>query len=286
MSLSELQARFVLERVLAVEKNFSELCSAFAAYSRKTARLRDKGDDLAKLILAIGDSEVLNKSLRSGLMRFSSSVSAVGDLRDTLVLRIEKKAISELSSYGNACQIAKEDVKEAITSAEREQQKKKQFERIRERNPRNRQQISKAESEYQRANADAMRTARILEERAFAFEEKKLMDVKDILLNFIKAEVAYHTKALEIFTLAYQDVAKVEINEDLEITRSCLVVDPKYIFVRKISEKSMIKIKAVHFLVFNYYFSSSNVNKIRSLNCHFIFYEFETKVLELHSFYT
>ncbi|XP_071449021.1 CBY1-interacting BAR domain-containing protein 1 isoform X2 [Hetaerina americana] len=138
---NELQARFVLERVLSVEKNFSELCSGFAAYTRKCARLRDKGDDLAKFILSFAESEILNKSMRSGLMRFSNSVSAVGDLRDTLVHRIEKKVITELSSYGNACQLAKEDVKSAITSAEREQQRKGQFERIRARNPRNRQQI-------------------------------------------------------------------------------------------------------------------------------------------------
>ncbi|XP_071449020.1 CBY1-interacting BAR domain-containing protein 1 isoform X1 [Hetaerina americana] len=219
---NELQARFVLERVLSVEKNFSELCSGFAAYTRKCARLRDKGDDLAKFILSFAESEILNKSMRSGLMRFSNSVSAVGDLRDTLVHRIEKKVITELSSYGNACQLAKEDVKSAITSAEREQQRKGQFERIRARNPRNRQQISKAESEYQRANSDAVRTSRILEERAIAFEERKLLDVKELFLHFAKAEVAYHSKALEMFTQAYQEIAKLEINDDLEEFRSAL----------------------------------------------------------------
>ncbi|XP_046386153.1 protein FAM92A isoform X2 [Ischnura elegans] len=202
---NELQARFVLERVLSVEKNFSELCSGFSAYTRKYARLRDKGDELAKSILSFAESEILNKSLRSSLMRFSNSLSAVGDL-----------------SYGNACQLAKEDVKGAITAAEREQQRKRQFERIRERNPRNRQQISKAESEYQRANADAVRTSRILEERATAFEERKLSDVKELLLHFAKAEVAYHTKALEMFTQAYQEISKLEINDDLEEFQSAL----------------------------------------------------------------
>ncbi|XP_046386152.1 protein FAM92A isoform X1 [Ischnura elegans] len=219
---NELQARFVLERVLSVEKNFSELCSGFSAYTRKYARLRDKGDELAKSILSFAESEILNKSLRSSLMRFSNSLSAVGDLRDAFVYRIEKKVISELSSYGNACQLAKEDVKGAITAAEREQQRKRQFERIRERNPRNRQQISKAESEYQRANADAVRTSRILEERATAFEERKLSDVKELLLHFAKAEVAYHTKALEMFTQAYQEISKLEINDDLEEFQSAL----------------------------------------------------------------
>ena len=41
---SETQAKDIQDRVARVEKHFGDMCTNFGAYSRKVAKLRDKGE--------------------------------------------------------------------------------------------------------------------------------------------------------------------------------------------------------------------------------------------------
>ncbi|RLU24445.1 hypothetical protein DMN91_002534 [Ooceraea biroi] len=80
-SVYEQEAKFVQDRITGVEKHFAELCTIFAAFTRKAARLRDKSDELAKVIQVYGDSETINRSMSTGLANFSATLSVVGDYR-------------------------------------------------------------------------------------------------------------------------------------------------------------------------------------------------------------
>ena len=44
-------------------------------------RLRDKGDEIAKVIQAYAQSETVNRSLATGLTNFSATLSVIGDYR-------------------------------------------------------------------------------------------------------------------------------------------------------------------------------------------------------------
>ncbi|XP_026824117.1 protein FAM92A-like [Ooceraea biroi] len=76
-SVYEQEAKFVQDRITGVEKHFAELCTIFAAFTRKAARLRDKSDELAKVIQVYGDSETINRSMSTGLANFSATLSVV-----------------------------------------------------------------------------------------------------------------------------------------------------------------------------------------------------------------
>ncbi|XP_069697975.1 CBY1-interacting BAR domain-containing protein 1 [Periplaneta americana] len=212
----EQQAKFIQERITLVEKHFAELCTIFAAYTRKNAGLRDKSDEVVKVIQDYAEAENVNKSLRNGLLQFSSTLSTIGDYRDTEVQRLETKVVTELSQYEDICKHAKEEVKNTFVARDRELARKKHLDRIKERNPRNRQQISLAESELLKASADVSRTVKALEEQIDMFEKKKLHDIKSLLLAFVTIELGFHTKAVELFTKAYQEVADIDEDEDLE----------------------------------------------------------------------
>ncbi|KAJ9591456.1 hypothetical protein L9F63_002062, partial [Diploptera punctata] len=220
----EQQAKFIQDRILLVERHFAELCTVFAAYTRKNAGLRDKSDEMVKVIQDYAEAENVNKSLKNGLLQFCSTLSAVGDYRDAQVQRLETKVVSELSQYEDICKHAKEDVKNTLTVCEKELARRKHLDRIRERNPRNRQQISLAESELLKAGADASRTVKALEEQSDMFEKKKLQDMKSLLLTFISIELSFHSKAVEFFSKAYQDIAGIDEDEDMEEFRNALRV--------------------------------------------------------------
>eukprot|EP00064_Thunnus_orientalis_P005396 superscaffoldBa00000526_g5410 len=189
------QTRKIQENITSVEKHFGEMCQMFAAYVRKTARLRDKADILVQEIGLYADMETPN--LKRGMKQFADHLAKIQDYRQ-----------------------AEEDLKTTQSARDREAKQMAQLERTRQRNPSDRQII--AESELQRATMDATRTTRQLEETIDEFEKQKIRDIKRIFGEFVTVEMSFHAKALEVYTLAYQSIQSVDEEEDLEVFRSSL----------------------------------------------------------------
>ncbi|XP_038247944.1 protein FAM92A isoform X4 [Dermochelys coriacea] len=170
------QTRQVREAVSNVEKHFGELCQIFAAYVRKTARLRDKADLLVNEIYAYAATET--PSLKLGLKNFADEFSKLQDYRQAEVERLEAKVVDPLKSYGTIVKLKRDDLKATLTAKNREAKQLSQLERTRQRNPSDRHIISQAESDLQRASMDATRTSRQLEETIDNFEKQKIKDIK------------------------------------------------------------------------------------------------------------
>ncbi|XP_044026796.1 protein FAM92A isoform X1 [Siniperca chuatsi] len=214
------QTRKIQENITNVEKHFGEMCQMFAAYVRKTARLRDKADLLVREIGMYADTETPN--LKKGLKQFADHMAKIEDYRQAEVERLEAKVIEPLKSYGAVVKRKREDLKTTQSARDREAKQMAQLERTRQRNPSDRQIISQAESELQRATMDATRTTRQLEETIDEFEKQKIRDIKKIFGEFVTVEMSFHAKALEVYTLAYQSIQSVDEEEDLEVFRSSL----------------------------------------------------------------
>ncbi|XP_057353882.1 CBY1-interacting BAR domain-containing protein 1 isoform X6 [Manis pentadactyla] len=136
----DVQTRQLQDAVTNVEKHFGELCQIFAAYVRKTARLRDKADLLVNEINMYASTETPN--LKQGLKNFADEFAKLQDYRQAEVERLEAKVVEPLKAYG------------AIVKMKR------------------------AETELQRATMDATRTTRHLEETIDNFEKQKIKDIK------------------------------------------------------------------------------------------------------------
>lgn len=77
------QTRRIQENITNVEKHFGEMCQLFAAYARKTARLRDKADLLVREIGTYADSETPN--LKMGMKQFADHLAKIQDYRQAEV---------------------------------------------------------------------------------------------------------------------------------------------------------------------------------------------------------
>uniref|UniRef100_A0A8D0HML9 CBY1 interacting BAR domain containing 1 n=1 Tax=Sphenodon punctatus TaxID=8508 RepID=A0A8D0HML9_SPHPU len=214
------QTRQIRDAVTNVEKHFGELCQIFAAYVRKTARLRDKADLLVNEIHAYAATETPN--LKLGLKSFADEFAKLQDYRQAEVERLEAKVVEPLKYYGTIVKLKREDLKMTLTAKNREAKQLTQLEKTRQRNPSDRHIIYKAESELQRASMDATRTSRQLEETIDNFEKQKIKDIRNILSEFVTIEMLFHGKALEIYTTAFQNIQNIDENEDIEIFRSSL----------------------------------------------------------------
>ncbi|XP_010586698.1 CBY1-interacting BAR domain-containing protein 1 isoform X2 [Loxodonta africana] len=178
------QTRQLQDAVTNVEKHFGELCQIFAAYVRKTARLRDKADLLVNEINVYASTETPH--LKQGLKNFADEFAKLQDYRQAEVERLEAKVVEPLKAYGTIVK------------------------------------MKRAETELQRATMDATRTTRHLEETIDNFEKQKIKDIKNIFSEFITIEMLFHGKALEVYTAAYQNIQKIDEEEDLEVFRNSL----------------------------------------------------------------
>ncbi|XP_026487696.2 CBY1-interacting BAR domain-containing protein 1 isoform X2 [Vanessa tameamea] len=212
----EQQAKFIQDRISSVEKNFGELCVGFGDYTRKTARLRDMGDELSKIIKEYANNEIVNKSLSAGLDNLSITLTAVEEYRNCEVQRLEAKVIGELCQYESICKHAREELKHTMNVREKEMSRKKVLDKAKERQPFNRQQVTYAESELLKASAEMSRTAKGLSEQTEFFERRKLQQLKTLLSDFVMIEMTFHAKAMELLSVAYQQIADINEKADLE----------------------------------------------------------------------
>ncbi|XP_026989680.1 CBY1-interacting BAR domain-containing protein 1 isoform X2 [Tachysurus fulvidraco] len=181
----DIQNKQIQENLTHVQKHFGDLCQLFAAYVRKTARLRDKADLLVNEIGFYADTET--PTLKNGLKNFADQLAKIQDYRQAQVERLDAKVVEPLKAYGSVVKQRKEDLKLAQSARNREAKQMQQLEKTRHRNPSDRQIIS-----------------------------------QNILGEFVTVEMAFHAKALEVYTTAYQYIKNVDEEADLEVFRSTL----------------------------------------------------------------
>lgn len=140
-NFSEIEAKFIQNRIQSVEKSLSEISAIFSQYSRKAGSLRDKNGEISKAISNYAETEHINKSLSNGLENFADSLRLLTEFGDKRVQYLETKVVTELAKYKEVCKHAKEEVKEIYSAREKELSRKKQLFKIKEKNPKNRQQI-------------------------------------------------------------------------------------------------------------------------------------------------
>ncbi|RUS75426.1 hypothetical protein EGW08_016805, partial [Elysia chlorotica] len=210
------QSKVIQDRITEIENHLSQLCDTSSSYTRKTARLRDKGDLLAKQLMEYAEYEKWNPSLSAGMLKFAENVSAVQDYREAQVKRLEGKIISPLMHYGLLCKQTKNDLKSSFAAIERELVQKKKLETTKAKNPADRSKIAQLENDLQKASIESSRSSKSLEQQVDKFEEKKLKDLKKMMRDFVMIEMHFHAKALELYTQCCQTLESVDSDSDLE----------------------------------------------------------------------
>nr|XP_029511654.1 protein FAM92A-like [Oncorhynchus nerka] len=202
------QTRQIQENITNTEKHFGEMCQLFAAYVRKTARLRDKADLLVREISIYAETETPN--LQRGMKQFADNLAKVQDYRQAEVERLEAKVVEPLKSYGSVVKLKRVRLQSHIWIRLRVVFLTESLLHT------GGVSYEQAESDLQRATMDATRTTRQLEETIDAFEKQKIQDIKKIFGEFLTVEMSFHAKALEAYTTAYQSIHNVDEEGDLE----------------------------------------------------------------------
>ncbi|XP_054856602.1 CBY1-interacting BAR domain-containing protein 2 [Eublepharis macularius] len=212
------QVKMMENVVTNAETYFGKFCTLMAAYTRKTAKLRDKSDLLVKQLIDYANTE--NPELRTTMRNFAEELAKVQDYRQAEVERLETKVIQPLKAYGILIKQTRAEIKKFNNARNNEIKQLEKLEKIRQRSPSDRHMISQAESNVHKASVDASRTTHQLEETIDEFQKQKLKDIQKIFLDFVTIEMVFHAKALEVYSNAFQNLQGYDLEKDLEDFRA------------------------------------------------------------------
>ncbi|CAB3373509.1 Hypothetical predicted protein [Cloeon dipterum] len=216
------QTKFIQDRLTDSERQLGDLCQTLGSYTKCYARVRNQTDEVVHNMVKNAESEEICKSSSSAFIEFANSFSSIADSREIFVKRLEAQILEPFSAIGAQSREVRESIKSSLSAKEKEILRKRGVEKIRQRNPRNRQKILMAETELARASADVSRTLRSLEEQMDSFEALKMSVTTKALKNLIVAEMALHAQEMELLTKAYDDLQAMDQEQDLEEFRKAL----------------------------------------------------------------
>ncbi|KAL1007342.1 hypothetical protein UPYG_G00085260 [Umbra pygmaea] len=197
------------------ETYLGQFCSLLASYTRKTAKLRDQADKLVRQLNDFSNTE--DPELRTCLKNLSEDLAMVQDYRQAEIERLETKVVTPLKAYGDIVKNKTAELKRLNADRNRELKEIQRLDKLRQKNPSDRQSISQAEVNTQKAINNANHSTRQLEETISDFQRQKLEDIKRIFTDFITVEMVFHAKALEVYTHTFQNLESMDIDKDLEL---------------------------------------------------------------------
>ncbi|XP_042776891.1 CBY1-interacting BAR domain-containing protein 2 isoform X2 [Panthera leo] len=212
------QVRVMEDTVTDAEKHLGQFCSMLAAYTRKTAQVRDKADRLVKQLTDFANTE--HPDMRATLRSFAEDLAKVQDYRQAEVERLETKVISPLKLYGAHIKQTRAEIKKLKQVQKNEIKQLAKLGKLRQKSPSDRLTISQAETSVQRASVDASHTTHRLGERIEAFQKRKLTDLQKIFSDFVTIEMVLHAKAVEVYSSAFQTLENYDPERDLEDFRA------------------------------------------------------------------
>lgn len=159
-------------------------------------------DELAKFFKTFENEN--SPSVAVAYEKLSQDFTNLSDIRTIQNSRYEQNMIQELKQYEFICSNAREEVKSLIAVRDREITKRQ-----------HKHQIS--ENEKMISNMHTSKIFKELLEVSKTFEEQKLMDVKELLLNFILIQLKCMTTSITILNSAYLTASNIDTKSDLEV---------------------------------------------------------------------
>ncbi|OQV13044.1 putative Protein FAM92B [Hypsibius exemplaris] len=196
---------------------FGRFCSGFAAYSRNLGAIRDQGDEIARSFAQYSETQAHSPVTKKQLTEFSGHLAAVQDHMHARILRLENKVVMGFSKYGAMCHVLKGEVEKGVSIRDREQKYQDDLQRMQVKLKDDRDStVRQQKLDFAAvAASDAQRAHDLLLREADKFEQQKLEDMRRLLMNFCEIELAFHAKALKLYTQAYRSAKKLDMVDDI-----------------------------------------------------------------------
>lgn len=125
-----------------------------------------------------------------------------------------RQVVLELAAYESFCKNQRDALKHSISLREKEASRQQHLDQMRQRSQ---QRGAQATNANLPAKGAMSKSATDVDELIKRFEMQKILDVKTILLNLTAIQLKQHAKAIELLSAAYQDIADIDEEKDVEV---------------------------------------------------------------------
>lgn len=211
----DVQSRVCNDAIDKAEKYMGVTCEKIGKINRKQAKIRDRGDELAHSFVEYAVKEL--PSMQAGLDGFSKHISDVQDYRQAYIDQVDTKVLPILTDYGKKCKDTKKDLKKFESDRNKERKKIDSISKSK-----NTGQLAQTQNELGRLTESVKRSTKLLEDSILKFEEKRLHDLKQSLMEYCRIEMTFAAKCLEQWSNCYQKMSKVNPGEDMIVFQQSL----------------------------------------------------------------
>lgn len=168
-----------------------------------------------KMVAALkGYAENETEGVKKCVMGFANGMHEVNMEATKLAQRVDDKVFGTLLTYKESMKAAKRLLKEREEATSRYRKTKAKYDdaNLKQRDP---NKIRTLGGEIHGLTNEVMQANKRLNEEMLKMEDQKVKDLEKMLSEYMHAEIAYHAKAIEIYTASYQGL--FELDNDLDI---------------------------------------------------------------------
>ncbi|KAK3703579.1 hypothetical protein QZH41_006905 [Actinostola sp. cb2023] len=207
-------------RIDLVESHFKELAKLVEKYAKTTAKLGQTGISISEAVCSSFE-DLEPKGVAVHVEKFGKCLTSLQTEREQLASELSSKIAGDFRVYETKCSETKKEIDECNHLIVRENHEKEHLQKLQNKIPLNRRKFMESKVRLEKAQVMTNNSKNLLHEQMEEFESQKLHDSGRILREFVRTEMQFHARCLQIFTKAYQHLMKVpDANDNIVYTLS------------------------------------------------------------------
>lgn len=213
------EIKLIHKQIALAEKTFANLIRDFTNITVDMTRLHSRHTELKETLSNVASEE--SPSLNDCLVSICKHVGTVDENLHRHVCCIENKVLQPISNSVRDCKVSRESLGHcSVAKKRRETALKSLAKHQRQRSP-----STKAMKEHEKTQVTVLETTKQinqLEEEIKQFERSKAEKLRTWLRVYLHSSLAYHVKAVEEYTKAYQALSLIDVENHVEHFNSIL----------------------------------------------------------------
>lgn len=221
---SDHTARLLYKKLSVLEVHFVALIEHFDTLLRTDQKMADRNEALAKQMHMYGEEET--PGIQAAMTRISECFQKMQDHRRALVASVNDNILTMLREYETLNRDMKNEVGEREKLKAKQLAKQKTLEQIQTRDPTSQSRIKHAKVDRDVVTNEVAQADKLLIENMIKFQQRKLDDLKGMLRIFIRSQMTFHCRSLEILTEADEHVNTICAERDIQDLHTAALTAP------------------------------------------------------------
>ena len=208
------EIKVVHKQIALAEKTFANLIKDFTNLTVDMTRLQSRQRELCNTLTDMASEE--SPTLKKSFMALSDSLNGVVNNMLPFINVINKQLLTPLSDSANSCKVTRENLEQCSTAKKKRVVALKSLEKMKRKQSKYPTKVTETETKTRNTVLETTKQINELESKINQFERSKAEELRTWLKVYLHSSLAYHVKAVEQYTKAYQALDLINVEEHVE----------------------------------------------------------------------